>query len=123
MPEFIDQPPPRRDWPSQPRNDWPQKPRRRRLLLILAVLIAIIFGSRTAFSYYVDSLWFGSLGYLDVFWKTQAYQWIAFLVFAVATFLILYGSFVALKRAYFTELQSSQTIFIGGQPVKLPVEP
>jgi uncharacterized protein len=123
MPEFIDQPPPRRDWPSQPRNDWPQKPRRRRLLLILAVLIAIIFGSRIAFSYYVDSLWFGSLGYLDVFWKTQAFQWIAFLVFAVATFLILYGSFVALKRAYFTELQSSQTIFIGGQPVKLPVEP
>ena len=117
MPESI-------NWPPQPRPDWPQHPRRRRrILLILAVLIGIIFGSRVAFSYYVDSLWFGSLGYRDVFWKTQSFQWAVFTAFAVTTFLVLYGSFVALKRAYFTELQSSQTIFIGGQPVKLPVEP
>ena len=44
--------------------------RRRRFLLILAVLAAIVFGGRTALSYYVDVLWFGSLGYGDVFWKT-----------------------------------------------------
>jgi uncharacterized protein len=74
-----------------------------------------------AFSYYVDALWFGSLGYRDVFWKTQGVEWIAFSAFAAATFLILYGSFLALKRAYFTGVGSSQTIFIGGQPVKLPV--
>jgi len=117
MPESI-------NWPPQPRRDWPQQPkRRRRILIILAVLIGIIFGCRIAFSYYVDALWFGSLGYRDVFWKTQGFQWTVFALFAVATFLILYGSFVALKRAYFIELQSSQTIFIGGQPVKLPVEP
>jgi uncharacterized protein len=58
-----------------------------------------------------------------VFWKTQGIQWAAFTAFAAATFIVLYGSFVVLKRAYFTELQSSQTIFIGGQPVRLPVEP
>ncbi len=63
MPESIDWPPPR-----TPR-------RRRRFLLILAVLAGILFGGRTALSYYVDALWFGSLGYGSVFWKTLSLQW------------------------------------------------
>ena len=105
--------------------DWPRMhpPRRRRFLLILVVLAAIVFGGRTALSYYVDVLWFGSLGYGDVFWKTLSLQWGIFAAFAAATFLILYGSFLALKRAHLPDLPSGHTIFIGGQPVKLPVEP
>jgi len=75
--------------------DWPriQSPRRRRrfLLLILAVLAVIFFGGRTALSYYVDVLWFGSLGYRDVLWKTLSLQWGIFAAFAAATFLILFG--------------------------------
>jgi len=106
--------------------DWPQMrpPRsRRRFLLILAVIAVIFFFGRTALSYYVDVLWFGSLGYGDVFWKTLSLQWGIFTVFALATFLILYGSFLALKRAHLPDLPSGHTIFIGQQPVKLPVEP
>src|SRR6202795_2225276 len=106
--------------------DWPptQTPRRRRrILLILAVLAVIFFGGRTALSYYVDLLWFGSLSYGDVFWKTLSLQWGAFTAFAAATFLILYGSFLALKRAHLPDLPNGHTILIGGQPVKLPVEP
>src|ERR1700730_10984763 len=106
--------------------DWPRThpPRRRRgFLLILAVLAGIVFGGRTAFSYYVDLLWFGSLSYGDVFWKTLGFQWGIFTAFAAATFLILYGSFLALKRAHLADLPIGQTIFIGGQPLKLPVEP
>src|SRR5246500_2366148 len=106
--------------------DWPrmQTPRRRRrfLLLILAVLAVIFFGSRTALSYYVDVLWFGSLGYRDILWKTLSLQWGIFAAFAAATFLILFGSFLALKRAHLPDLPSGHTIFIGGQPLKLPVE-
>ena len=106
--------------------DWPRTrpPRhRRRFLLILAVLAVIFFGGRTALSYYVDVLWFESLGYGDVFWKTLSLRWGIFTAFAAATFLILYGSFLALKRAHLPDLPSGQTIFIGGQPLKLPVEP
>ena len=55
MPEFIDWPP-----TQTPR-------RRRRILLILAVLAGIVFSGRTALSYYVDLLWFASLSYGDVF--------------------------------------------------------
>ena len=111
MPESIDWSP-----PHPPR-------RRRRFFLILAVLAGIVFGGRTALSYYVDVLWFGSLGYGDVFWKTLSLQWGIFAAFTAATFLILYGSFLALKRAHLPDLPSGHTILIGGQPVKLPVEP
>src|SRR3989475_3465845 len=106
--------------------DWPRMHpprRRRRFLLILAVLGVILFGGRTALSYYIDVLWFESLGYGKVFWKTLGLQWGIFTAFAAATFLILYGSFLALKRAHLPDLPSGQTIFIGGQPLKLPVEP
>src|ERR1700686_2012223 len=100
-------------------------PRRRTgfFLLMLAVLAVILLGGRTAFSYYVDVLWFESLGYSDVFWKTLGLQWGIFAVLAAATFLILYGSFLALRRAHLPNLPIGHTIFIGGQPLKLPVEP
>src|SRR6266568_7128558 len=106
--------------------DWPRMhpPRhRRRFLLILAVLGVIFFGGRTALSYYIDVLWFESLGYGDVFWKTLGLQWGIFTTFAAATFLILYGSFLVLKRAHLPDLPSGQTIIVGGQPLRLPVEP
>jgi uncharacterized membrane protein (UPF0182 family) len=106
--------------------DW-QPPRqarfRRRFLLILAALAGIFFGGRAALSYYVDVLWFGSLGYGHVFWKTLTLQWGIFLAFAAATLLIVYGSFLALKRAHLPDLPSGHTIYIGGRPLKLPVEP
>src|SRR5580704_12292578 len=106
--------------------DWPRmRPpgRRRRVLIILVVLAFIFFAGRAALSYYVDVLWFGSLGYADVFWKTLSLQWGTFATFAATTFLILYGSFLALKRAHLPDLPNGQTILIGGQRVTLPVEP
>ncbi len=115
MPESIDWP------PTHPRTHPPR--RRRRFLLILAVVAGIFFGSRTALSNYVDLLWFRSLSYGDVFWKTLSLQWGIFTAFAAATFLILYGSFLALKRAHLADLPAGHTILIGGRPVKLPVEP
>src|SRR5260370_21566079 len=106
--------------------DWPRTHpprRRRRFVLIIAVLAGVVFGGRTALSYYVDLLWFRSRGYGDVFWKTLSLQWGIFTAFAAATFLILYGSFLALKRAHLSDLPSGHTILIGGRLVKLPVEP
>jgi len=108
--------------------DWPPmhavRPRRRRhLLLILAVLAVIFFGGRAALSNYVDLLWFRSLGYGDVFWKTLSLQWGVFAASAAATFLILYGSFLLLKQVHLADLPTGHTILIGGRPVKFPVEP
>jgi len=112
MPESI-------DWPPT----HPTRHRRRRFLVLLVVFASIFFGGRTALSYYVDMLWFRSLGYGSVFWKTLSLQWGIFAAFTAVTFLILYGSFLALKRAHLPDLPSGHTIFIGGKPLKLPVEP
>ncbi len=109
------------EWPRL-HSGRPSRPRRR-VLFIFILLAAIFFGGRTALSYYVDALWFGSLGYANVFWKTLGLQWGVFAGFAGITFLILYGSFLVLKRAHLPDLPSGHTIYIGGQPLKLPVEP
>src|SRR5580658_3921176 len=98
--------------------DWPMPPpprRRRRFIIILVVLAAILFGGKTALSYYIDLLCFGSLGYGQVFWKTLTLQWGIFAAFTVATFMIFYGAFIAVKRAHLPDLSSGHTIFIGGQ--------
>ena len=103
--------------------EWQQPPRRHRRLffLVLAILAIVIFSSRTALSYYVDALWFGSLGYADVFRKTLTLQWIFFAAFFAVTFLFLYGWFLALRRAYQSDLPDDYVIVIGGQPLKLTV--
>jgi uncharacterized membrane protein (UPF0182 family) len=94
--------------------------RRRHFLFILGIIAALAIGGRSVLSYYVDALWFGSLGYGDVFRKTLGFQWAAFTVFAVATFAILYGTFLALKRMHSVDLPSSRTILVGGQAVTFP---
>jgi uncharacterized protein len=102
---------------------WQQHPRRRRRLffLVLAIVVVVIFSSRTALSYYVDVLWFGSLGYGEVFRKTLTLQWAVFATFFVVSFLFLYGWFLALRWAYQSDLPDDHMMVIGGQPLKLPV--
>jgi len=96
---------------------------RRRLIVILIVIAAIFFWGKAALSYWVDLLWFRSLGYGDVFWTTWRLEWGIFAIFAVATFVILYGAFLALKKASQASLPSDRQIIIGGQPVNLSIEP
>ncbi len=107
--------------------DWPVKshtprPRRRIFLFLLAAIAVIVFSSRTSLSYWVDLLWFRSLGYGDVFWKTRFLEWGIFAAFAIATFVVLFGAFSALKHVHAADLPGTHTIFIGGNPISLPVE-
>ena len=103
--------------------DWPARhPRRRSRLLLLAVVAAVVVGGRTALSYYVEALWFDSLGYADVFWKTLNLEAAIFAAFGALTFAALYGSFLALKPARLGELAGG-AILVNGRPITLPVEP
>jgi uncharacterized membrane protein (UPF0182 family) len=102
--------------------DWQQPRRDRRLFfLVLAILAVVIFSSRTALSYYVDALWFGSLGYRDVFRKTLGLQWAVSAAFFAVTFLFLYGWFLALRWVCQPDLPDDHMIVVGGQVLKLPV--
>ena len=96
------------------------RPNRLILFLIFAVVV-ILLGKSTALSYYVDSLWFGSLGYGEVFWKSLGLEWSVFAVFFAATFLILYGWFLALWQMHQPDLPHDRAIFIGRQRLSLPL--
>jgi uncharacterized membrane protein (UPF0182 family) len=89
---------------------------------VIAVLAVLVFGTGTALSFYVESLWFGALGFADVFWTRINRQFAVFAAFLVTTFVALYGAYLALKPARLGELAGG-TIIINGQPVSLPVGP
>jgi uncharacterized membrane protein (UPF0182 family) len=91
-------------------------------MVLVAVAAAIMFGGGTVLSYYIESLWFDSLGYIEVFWTTLRVQAAVFSAFAAVTFLVLYGAYVALKPPRLGEL-TGVPILINGQPIQLPVEP
>jgi uncharacterized protein len=106
--------------------DWPPKrtsPRRRMRFALFALAVILLISASTALSYYVDALWFGSLGYSQVFWTTLKYQGAAFAAFALVTFAAIYGAFLLFKPASLASLTSGNTILINGQPVRLPMEP
>ena len=80
MPDFIDS------------TDYlnPKRPSRRGRFSILAALLFVAFiVTRIVLSDWVDLLWFKSLGYGDVFWKTFAIESSVFLLSATITFLVL----------------------------------
>jgi len=92
-------------------------------VLLLILLVVVWTAASSAVSYYVDALWFGSLGYTDVFWKTLNIQALVFAGFGGFTFLILFGAFLALRPARFREGGASYVLIVSGQPVSLPVGP
>jgi uncharacterized protein len=92
-----------------------------RVALLIALGVAVL-GGITAASYYVDALWFESLGYASVFWTRLSLQAATFGAFALITFLVVYGVFRALKPDRLGELIGG-TILVNRTPVTLPVEP
>jgi uncharacterized membrane protein (UPF0182 family) len=112
LPSFIDSPPRRRS------SRWS-----RRLLLLIALAFGIFLASRIALSYWVDLLWFQSLGFGSVYWKTLGLQVASFVVFAGVTFLFLYGAFAAIRRSHQADLPNFHSIVIAGQPISLSVQP
>jgi uncharacterized membrane protein (UPF0182 family) len=99
--------------------DWPpRRPARRLGWLVLIMLAVVLLGARTSISYYVESLWFESLGYGAVFWKTLNVQAVLFIVFATVTFGILYGAFLVLNPGDLT----AGVLMINGRPVTVPID-
>ena len=113
MPEWI-------DWPRQAT---PRRRQNRGLLILIAILALVFLGSRTAVSYWVNLLWFRSLGYGNVFVKMLGLQWAFFSAFAAVTFAVLYSVFSLLKRSHRADLPLDHTLLFGGREVTLSVRP
>jgi uncharacterized protein len=87
---------------------------------LFALLAVAVLGGGAAVSYYVDVLWFTSLGYSAVFWTRVLIQAATFGAFALVTFLVLYGVVLALNPAHVAEMMDG-AILINRQRVKFPV--
>ncbi|MEW6213468.1 MAG: UPF0182 family protein, partial [Acidobacteriota bacterium] len=77
------------------------RPRRRRLWLIwllLGIVALFLFGSPLV-GIYIDALWFGSVGYRDVYWYKFRLGGMLFVIFLLLTFVIVRLAFALLSRA------------------------
>jgi uncharacterized membrane protein (UPF0182 family) len=98
----------------------PRRPRRRRwLLLLVAALVILLFLSSRALSVYISALWFGSLGYSDVYWYMFKLKLELFLVFFLLTAGILRGAFWLINRAFASTALGPRTVLINQQPVQI----
>jgi uncharacterized protein len=98
--------------------------RRRRIIIFLTALaVGVFVCGRIGLSYWVDLLWFRSLGFGEVFWKSVGLQIADFTIFAGVTFLILYGAFSAIRRSHEDDLPRAHAIVIAGQPINLAIQP
>jgi uncharacterized membrane protein (UPF0182 family) len=98
-------------------------PGRRALLILAGIVFLVLLAGRTLISYWVDLLWFSSLGYGEVFWKTLALQTGILAAFAITTFVLLYAAFSAIRRLHRGDLPTAHAIVVAGQPVTVSVEP
>src|SRR5205085_9570241 len=103
------------------RERTPGRRKRRRWLLILALVVLALLISRAA-GVYLETLWFGSLGYGSVYWTSLAYELALFGVFALATTVILRGSFWLLERAFVVSALAPRRILVNNQPVYVKPE-
>jgi uncharacterized membrane protein (UPF0182 family) len=97
---------------------------RRRGIFRLSLLVAlgvVLLGASTAASYYVDALWFESLGLASVFWTRLSLEAATFAVFALTTFLVIYGVFRVLKPDHLDDALASR-LLVNRRPMRLPID-
>jgi len=97
--------------------------RPQRLLILAAIILAVLVIGKNVLSAWVDLLWYQSLSYGAIFWKTLGLETTAFFFFTIITFVLLYGAFYVIRRSHQADLPSSHAIIIGGRPFNLPVAP
>ncbi len=97
---------------------------RRRGIFRLSLLVAlgvVLLGASTAASYYVDALWFESLGLASVFWTRLSLEAATFAVFALTTFLVIYGVFRVLKPDHLDDALASR-LLVNRRSMRLPID-
>jgi uncharacterized membrane protein (UPF0182 family) len=97
--------------PLQPKRSW----RRWVIVAIVAVAIALF----SSISIYVESLWFGSLGFASVYWYTFRLKLLLFIICALLTVVILRIGFRLLERTFASTALERRTVIINNQSVTI----
>jgi uncharacterized membrane protein (UPF0182 family) len=85
------------------------------------LFVTLMFAPRFA-QIYVDSLWFGSLGYAPVFWYSVWLKFGLFVGFFVVTLALLRGMFWTLERAFSNYMLGGTVVRFDQQQVELQPE-
>ena len=85
--------------------------------LIALFIILLLFALTRAGSVYLETLWFGSLGYSSVYWTTFWYGWAVFAVFALATAALLRAAFYGLERAFAVTTLAPRRVVLNNEQV------
>lgn len=98
----------------------PKKSRRWpwRWLALAAILLVLFVGFRSI-SIYVSALWFGSLGYSQVYWYIFRLKIELFVIFFLLSAVIVRAGFWLIERAFGAYVLDRRTIFINQQPVNI----
>ena len=102
-----------------------RRPRRRRYFraIFIALILLLLFGASALVSWYVDALWFRSLGYSSVFWRTLAVKSAIFGGFFALTVLLLQVAFWALRPPRADHASFQRTVIINGRPMSVSFRP
>ncbi|HEV7395831.1 MAG TPA: UPF0182 family protein [Pyrinomonadaceae bacterium] len=83
---------------------------------LLALVAVLILAASRGLNIYISALWFGSLGYSQVYWKIFKIKTFLFFLFVVLTVLILRGAFFLITRGLSGQTTARRTILINNQP-------
>src|SRR5690242_21562267 len=90
----------------------------RGFLIRLAIVIVLLIAAFQSISFYVESLWFGSLGFEQVYWYRLQAQTAVFFAFAIGTAAILWLLFrIVMPPAGH---RSRPFIQFGQEPIAIP---
>jgi len=104
--------------PSQPVIDvGPKRRRRWRVWVLVALGIGFIFFGRIV-AVYLSALWFGSLGYSQVYWYIFKLKIGLFLLFGALTAIMLRATFWLFQKLFGSSAFEPRTIVVNNQPVQ-----
>src|SRR4051794_33645851 len=88
---------------------------------IALALVATFILLWRAIYIYVESLWYGSLGFASRFWYVVELRWGLFLGFGILTFVILLSGFRLLESWFRVDKIVPRTIYVNKHPVEVNV--
>ena len=93
----------------------PKKPRRWRVWVGIAFLI-LLFSFSRIIAIYLSALWFGSLGFSDVYWYIFKLKILLFFLFTILTAILLQTTFWLFQKLFGAAAFESRTIILNNQP-------